>query len=555
MAFLERFRCLGELLRRPLLLGLLSVGAIALFGTVPPAVADGQASFNRTSTTQTALEIQDAAYVSTGNGSSFDVTNQLRSQCLRTPGSCMLSCNNQLAGDPEFGHFKYCRISYRCSGAQAQVLQMRENESRELSCPSGAASAEKPHNEAAFASPRISPIPQSPHSAIPGAIGAGNSAALQVFGRGPFGEVQGERITFAMPLADGGFIAATNIRGGASYIYKLSSDGTVVWRKLLQQHGLVRSGGVATSGDYWFGGDSEDGQGDFVQNTASDGTLAARTENGSAATRRYLGCAVEHDRSHIQISTVDTLDEYFRMQVPSISMTNAVGVRTWDTLIPFDRGRRIEQSPQQVLTCAGILVTKDQHVIAAQQIAVLPDVRSADEIKRELSMSTHLRPATLLVALDLSGKVITQIRHDESLGGLLLATSSGAMLAETPSGGAGLEGVATGDRKIRIHTFDSSLRETDFPLVINDSDFDVVKSMLITPRGGLLLAVCSGKTSNVSLDYVSRLHSPTRTWSGTDLGYCGGSYWVGRGLHPNEALLLADSPNLGPYVAKLIFTE
>ena len=382
-----------------------------------------------------------------------------------------------------------------------------------------------------------------------------NSVAVQFLGRSSFVGVAGEHVTFAVPLPDGGFIAASIVRGGASFIYRLSSDGVVVWRKLLQQHGLIRSGGVATSGGYWFGGDSEDGKSDVVQYTGPDGSLSARTPSAYAATRRYLSCAVEKGRSYLQSGTDDTLDEYFRMQVPSVSLTNAAGVRTWDKLIPFDRGQRIEQVPQQLLTCAGILVTRDQRVLAAQQILVMPDVKSADAIKSELGAGIHLRPATLLVALDLSGKVINQLRHDDVVGGLLLATPGGAMLVESSYAKPGLQSVRPSDRHIHVYTFDSGLKETDSPVEIDNSDFDVVKTALLTPRGGLLLAGCSGATSNIFVRYLSPQHSPTRAWSGTDLGYCGGSYWIGRGQHHNEALLLAESPNLGPYVARVTFSE
>jgi hypothetical protein len=544
MAFFQRLLCLGKALRGPLLFGLLSAGVIRQIVTALPAAA---------ASTPSGPEIESAAYVSSGSGRSIDVTNRLKSQCLGVPGACTVSCNNQLAGDPEFGHRKYCRISYRCSGAKAQELQIQEGETRQLSCTSTMAGAEDPRKTPASVSPRTGTT--SVQGAITGASTRSvNSSAVQVLGRSPFVEVPGEHVTFAMPLTDGGFIVATNVRGGASFIYKLSSDGAVVWRKISQQHGLVRSGGVSTDGGYWLGGDSEDGQSDLVQHIRSDGSLSARNRIASTATRRYLSCAVEQDGSYIQIGTDDTLDEYFRMQVPSISRTSAVGVRTWDKLIPFDQGHRVQQVPQQLLTCAGIFVTKDQHVIAAQQVLVMPDVRSADDIKREQA-GTHLRPATLLVALDLNGKEINQLRHDDVVGGLLVATPNGAMLLESSYAKPGLQSVSMSDRRIHVYTFDSGLKETDSPLVIDDSDFDVAKTAFVTPRGGLLLAGCSGTKSYIFVRYISPQRSVTQPLSGTDLGYCGGSYWIGGSPHHNEALLLAESPNLGPYVARLTFSE
>ncbi len=78
--------------------------------------------------------IQSAAYTSPRNSRSFDVTDQLKSLC-RTPGSCIVNCGNQLAGDPDFGQRKYCSIVYVCGGGKSQQLRIQEGERITLSCP------------------------------------------------------------------------------------------------------------------------------------------------------------------------------------------------------------------------------------------------------------------------------------------------------------------------------------------------------------------------------------------------------------------------------------
>ena len=146
------------------LLCLLPAVAIAQFLAVPMAAAtvykcvapDGSISYSGTpcaanaasSTVQTAPpgrssrsgsgpEIQNA-YVSPRNGRMLDVTGQLRSLCSTSTGACLVSCGNQLAGDPDFGQRKYCRVSYRCGGGTSQELRVQEGERLNLSCRSDA---------------------------------------------------------------------------------------------------------------------------------------------------------------------------------------------------------------------------------------------------------------------------------------------------------------------------------------------------------------------------------------------------------------------------------
>lgn len=97
-----------------------------------------QATITRVSPDIAAPLIQSAIYASQRNGRAFDVTTQLRSQCAAGSASCIVNCGNQLAGDPDFGQKKYCRIEYECTGGEPQVLRIPEGTSSTLSCTSTA---------------------------------------------------------------------------------------------------------------------------------------------------------------------------------------------------------------------------------------------------------------------------------------------------------------------------------------------------------------------------------------------------------------------------------
>jgi uncharacterized membrane protein len=80
------------------------------------------------------VEIRSAVYASPRNGRAFDVTSQLNSQCSAAPGSCVVNCGNQLAGDPDFGQRKYCKILYQCADRTTQELRIEEGERATLRC-------------------------------------------------------------------------------------------------------------------------------------------------------------------------------------------------------------------------------------------------------------------------------------------------------------------------------------------------------------------------------------------------------------------------------------
>jgi hypothetical protein len=78
--------------------------------------------------------IQRASYVSPQTGRAFDVTHVLQSACARGSGSCKVACGNQLAGDPDFGHVKYCQIAFQCGARSTQNVSLTEGRSVTLAC-------------------------------------------------------------------------------------------------------------------------------------------------------------------------------------------------------------------------------------------------------------------------------------------------------------------------------------------------------------------------------------------------------------------------------------
>lgn len=103
------------------------------------ALPSAMASPPQESSTPAGLSIQSAAYASPRNGRALDVTRQLQSLCSAGAGSCLLTCGNQLAGDPDFGQQKYCRIAYQCGGQAVPPLQVPEGTRLRLACPAVAA--------------------------------------------------------------------------------------------------------------------------------------------------------------------------------------------------------------------------------------------------------------------------------------------------------------------------------------------------------------------------------------------------------------------------------
>jgi hypothetical protein len=362
-----------------------------------------------------------------------------------------------------------------------------------------------------------------------------------------------ERVTTAITLPEGGFLAVTNVRGGSSFVYKISNSGTAIWRKELTDT-LANAAGVYANGNYWVAGllrkTNTPGQNrilDFVQPISADGVVSERLARPDASQSRYFFyCAVEHENKFIQMASIDTLQQFFFMQVPAISMTDSAGIPLWERLTPFDQGRRIEEVPQQIQSCSGIFIASNNRILAAQQILIMPDVKAAEEIHRELSSGVHLRPGTLVLSLDLAGNEVGRIRHNDVIGALLIPTPAGALLLETSYKKPGLADFAgVIDQQVHVYSFDANLKELKPPVVIESSYLDTVGAAYPTPEGGLLLAGCPGTGGDVFLRYITPAGTVSRKRQFSDLGFCGGFYRFSPGQHPGEAMILAQTPNQG----------
>jgi hypothetical protein len=365
-----------------------------------------------------------------------------------------------------------------------------------------------------------------------------------------------EHLRFAHALPEGGFLAATGVRGGADSVYRLASNGSVLWRTPLPERTHPFSGGVTGDGQYWLGGSGGDSNSDVVQIVSKDGALTGQNMlSHTTADNRFLICASERDHKYLQIIPVG-LDEYSRIPVSSMSMTDPDGVRLWEKLTPFDQQRRIAPTPQQFLSCAGLFVTGDDHVLAAQRILVWPETHSAGEIEKEWASGTQQRPATLVLDFDLAGHEIARLRDDDTVGGLLIPSPDGAVLFESTYLKPGLASAAPVDAHVHIRWLNSSLRDITPPLIIPDGSLDVINAAYLTPQGGLLMAGCSGTTSRMFVRHVSKDRAVSPKQELTQLGYCGGTYWFAMGAHPNEALLLSEAaPGLGSFVTAVRISE
>jgi hypothetical protein len=78
--------------------------------------------------------VVSATYQSPRGIGQRDVTDQVRSQCLSAERGCIVDCNNNLAGDPDFGYVKSCKIEYKCPSGATQTLEAIEMEPTRLSC-------------------------------------------------------------------------------------------------------------------------------------------------------------------------------------------------------------------------------------------------------------------------------------------------------------------------------------------------------------------------------------------------------------------------------------
>ena len=147
-----------------------------------------QAVPDRSPQTSTAgPSIQRALYVSPRNGHELDVTGQLRAACPSDAGTCAVSCDNQLAGDPDFGQRKYCKITYSCRGGRSQDLRIQEGEKSTLSCATYVTTPEQNHGgppdgrpaqvavPASVPQPLVTATPPKPPAVAPSAAPSANA--------------------------------------------------------------------------------------------------------------------------------------------------------------------------------------------------------------------------------------------------------------------------------------------------------------------------------------------------------------------------------------------
>jgi hypothetical protein len=380
---------------------------------------------------------------------------------------------------------------------------------------------------------------------------------IQVLQTNQMFEGSKEVLTFAAGLAEGGFLAATSQKGGSLYAYKLSNTGAVLWRTRLGSSGRIWSGGTTGDSRYWLGGSIDDPNSDSIQLLDANGSIGDRqvlTQN--AADRRLLLCAAERGGTYLQVGVAE-LAEYARIPVPSVSATRSDGTRLWDYLRPFDQDARIAPWSQYLLDCTGMFVTRDDHVLSAQMILVWRKGLSAEQIVRDWSSGRLLHGATLMAAFDLKGHETAHERSDNTKGGLLIPAPNGAVLISTSvPGNFALPPVASSDQHVHIRWLDSSLRDVAPQLELRNGTLDIINAAYATPRGGLVLAGCSGTSSRIFVLYVSADRSTSPKHELPQLRYCGGSYWLAAGRGSNTVLLLASAaPTQEPSLTSIQIPE
>lgn len=378
-------------------------------------------------------------------------------------------------------------------------------------------------------------------------------------------DAMSEHVTAAAALAEGGFLVATAVQPAGTFLYLISKDGEVLWRDDLSASGEhLTSAGSAPEGGYWIAGQVPDATGnsrDFTQRVSAEGKLAAPVVLSSISDNRLSHCMTDNGSGFVQISSNDTLDEYFRLPTPAVSMTNDSGDRIWEHLIATVQGQRIATSvsgPQSTdaSTCAGITSDAAGRILAAQRIVLLPDASSKEDMDKQLASATSY--GTLLVALDAKGTEIASIRHDNTVGAIMIGTPKGAVLFESAAPRKGPIAASTtdlinavkapeqGDARLHMYTFDYALKETRPQVVFAGTQLDSVDAALLTPEGGLLITGCPGDGGSRYVLYIDALGtmSPKRKFAqlGED---CHGLYRLSKADSPGEALLLSQTPDAG----------
>jgi len=388
--------------------------------------------------------------------------------------------------------------------------------------------------------------------------------------------IHAERITAAVVLPEGGFLAATNGRGVQSFAYKISNAGDILWRKELPPGTIANSAGISRDGSYWVAGNLSEvvdhkivyGIMDYSERIDADGMVSPPVVLSAKNKGRFFHCAVKSGDNYIQSDSDSARDEYLHLPVQRVSMTDDGGTLLWEHLLPFDQGRRIVRDTstfsnpnEQLFDCAGIFVGKNERIFAASRVSVFPDLKTDEEVFQEMSQRNgrDLRLATLLVALDSKGNQVASVRHDDAAAGLLVASPEGPVIFETAQVRAGSNGlVGVSGQHLSMHRFDFDLREQKPDLVFEDTNFDRVTAAYPTPGGGVLMSACSGdySTKPVYLRYVSSAGAISRKLPSSELGQmCGGLMKFSPGTQPGEVLVLVQTPQQGNRLLTLRYSE
>jgi hypothetical protein len=388
--------------------------------------------------------------------------------------------------------------------------------------------------------------------------------------------IHAETVTAATVLPEGGFLALTNIRGGGSSAYKISSAGAILWRRELPLGAVANAAGLSADGSYWVAGNLSKivdqktvyGIMDFSERINTDGAISPPVVLSAINKGHYFHCAAKSGDNYIQTNMSSSRDEDLHLETQNIALTDGAGQLLWEHYLSADQGRRIIADTStfsnpngQLFDCAGIFVGKNNRIFAATRVLVFPAFKTDEEVFEEMTQkrAQDLRSATLLIALDSKGNIVASVRHDNTSAGLAVATPTGPLLFETMQARAGsYDLVATVGQRLSMHTFDSDLREQKTPIIFGDSNFDRVVAAYQTREGGVLMIGCSGddNTRPVYLRYISAggEYSPKRPSS--DLGLmCGGVIRFSQTTQPGEILLLLQTPQQGNRLLTLKYSQ
>ena len=444
--------------------------------------------------------ILSAVYVSPRNGHQLDVTNQLRAGCSNaTTGSCLVVCSNGLAGDPDFGQRKLCRISYQCSGHAAKNVEIQEGETAALNCPSNRA-------------PRVPELAvrQSPGKADKAAV----SAALTVVASHPSPAVSGTRPAFgscpASETAGGGLLLSGLTVGTPplpAFLRLVAPSGHQVWQAQVPTGIDISCVHVERGGDFWVTGsrylrDVKPGtlQPEYVIRIGRDGEFSPPVQIGRTDRPHFPNCGIETDGGFVLAGT-NAHNEYL---VPWIGMIDRGGHVIWERSFPQDEGKLLTIWGAGSERCAGLRMTVDGLFVWSTEVGVS---KSTEDIGKLGGINSGV----LTVVLDRQGNVLHRARDTEVRWPLLALTHDRiivyAMLAPgippPPKTQADairqLMNMRPPKLGLQRVVYNMELAELDRGLVTDDGNLVPHHP---TPNGGLLAVGLDESSKRTTLQYV-----------------------------------------------------